>query len=113
MWRHRIEIQGNEARLAVRLGEKIIIMHDQSEEGEGVDSNRDLILEDARAISQGLWRMTRLAQDAAEVLDVRIEDEDPDGMEENVEVREALERVHALSIEISEQLDAHQTRRGG
>jgi hypothetical protein len=47
--------------------------------GEGVDSDRELILEDARAISQGLWRKGQLAQDAAESLDARIEDEDLNG----------------------------------
>jgi hypothetical protein len=79
-----------------------------------VDSERELMLEDARLIRQGLWRMARLAQDAAEVLDGRIEDdENLDGMEEVVEVREALERVQNLSLEISEELDAYQTRYGG
>jgi hypothetical protein len=36
---------------------------------KGVENRRELILEDARSISEGLWRMTRLAQDAAESLD--------------------------------------------
>ena len=31
-------------------------------------------------------------------------------MEESVEVREALERLQALSIEVSEELDAYQDR---
>ena len=44
-----------------------------------MDSDRELILEDARAISQGLWRKGQLAQDAAESLDARIEDEDLNG----------------------------------
>jgi hypothetical protein len=39
-----------------------------------------------------LWRMARLARDAAESLDGRIEDEDLTGMAEAIEVREALER---------------------
>jgi hypothetical protein len=59
-------------------------------EEEGVDSERELMLEDARAISQGLWRMARLAQDAAETLDGRIEDEDLDGMAEAIVVRDTL-----------------------
>jgi hypothetical protein len=58
----------------------------------------------------GLWRMVRLAQDVAESLDARIEDEDLDGLTEAVEVREALERLQALSIEVSEELDAYQNR---
>jgi hypothetical protein len=61
----------------------------------------------------GLWRMTRLAQEAADSLDSRIETEDLDGMAEAVEVREAMERVQTLSLEISEELDAYQTRHGG
>jgi hypothetical protein len=60
-----------------------------------------------------MWRMVRLAQDSAETLDSRIEDEDLDGRTEAVEVREALERVQAISLEISEELDAYQERHGG
>jgi hypothetical protein len=55
--------------------------------------DRELILEDARSICESLWRMARLAQDTAESLDARIEDENLDGKEEAVEVREALERL--------------------
>lgn len=54
--------------------------------------------------------MDRPAQDAAEALDVRIEDKDLDGTAEAVEVREALERVQALSIEVSKELDVYQQR---
>jgi hypothetical protein len=75
-----------------------------------VDSDRELMLEDARSIREKLWRMARLAQDAAESLDARIEDEDLDGMAEAVEVREALERAQTLSLEVSEEIDAYQTR---
>jgi len=57
--------------------------------------------------------MAQLTQDAAEALDVNLEDEDLDGMAEAVEVREALERVQALNVEISEELDAYQTQYGG
>jgi hypothetical protein len=32
--------------------------------------------EDARSIREGLWRMARYGQDAAEMLDARIADED-------------------------------------
>jgi hypothetical protein len=77
---------------------------------EGVESDRELMLEDARSISEGLWRMARLAQDAAESLDARIEDEDLDGKTEVVEVREVLERLQAVSLEVSEELDAYQER---
>jgi hypothetical protein len=78
-----------------------------------VDSDRGLMLEDPRSIREVLWRMAQLAQDAAESLDARIEDEDLDGSSEAVEMREALERVQALNLEISEELDAYQTRYGG
>jgi hypothetical protein len=43
-------------------------------------------------------------------LDSRIEDEDLDGLAEAVEVRKALERLQALSIGVSEDLDAYQKR---
>ncbi|MDQ5827554.1 MAG: hypothetical protein M3441_25685 [Chloroflexota bacterium] len=103
-------MQGMNAHLAVRTGEKMVAMGSQPKGGAGVDSDRELMLEDARSISQGLWRMVRLAQDAAESLDGRIEDENLSGIEEAVEVRAALARPQALSVEISEELDAYQQR---
>jgi hypothetical protein len=77
-----------------------------------VDYDRELMLEDARSILEGWWRMTRLAQDAAEALDGRIEDGHLTGMTEAVEVREVLERLQILSIEVSEEIDAYKQRRG-
>jgi hypothetical protein len=74
-----------------------------------VEADRELFLEDAHSIREGLWSMAHLAQDAAETLDARIE-EDLDGRTEAVEVREALERVQAISLEVSEELDAYQER---
>ena len=42
---------------------------------DGVEpTNLELLLEDARSISGGLWRMVWLTQEAAEALDSRIED---------------------------------------
>jgi hypothetical protein len=41
--------------------------------------------------------MVRLAQNTAEMLDARIQDEDLDGKAEAAELREALERVQAVS----------------
>jgi hypothetical protein len=70
-------------------------------EEENVESNRELILEDARSIREGLCRMAQLAQEAAESLDARIEDESLDGRAEAVEVREALERLQAISLELA------------
>ena len=75
-----------------------------------VESERELMLENARSIREGLRRMAHLVQDDAESLDARIEDEDLDGLVEAVEVREALERLQALSLEVSEELDAYQDR---
>jgi hypothetical protein len=57
----------------------------------------------ARSLREGLWHLAQLAQDAAEALDARIEGEDLD-----VRV-EAMEVVQALSLEVSEELDAYQT----
>jgi hypothetical protein len=67
-----------------------------------VDSDRELMVEDAHSILDGLWRIARLAQDAVESLDGQIEDEELDGIEEAAKVREAIERVQALSLEVSE-----------
>ena len=75
-------------------------------------SSSELMLEEARSIQEGLWRMAQLAQDAAETLATRIEDEDLNGMAETVEVREALERLQDLNLEVSEELDAYQDRHG-
>jgi hypothetical protein len=67
-------------------------------------------LEDARSIREGLWHIAQLVQDAAEALDSRIEEEDLDGRTEAVEVRETLERLQTISLEVSEELDAYQNR---
>jgi hypothetical protein len=53
--------------------------------------------------------MARLAQDV-ETLDTRIEDEVPDGATEAEELRQVLERLQALSLEISKELDGYQQR---
>jgi hypothetical protein len=68
------------------------------------------LLTDARSIREAMRRMVRYASDAAVALDARIADENLDGKAEAVEVREALERLQTLSLEISEQLDAYQDR---
>ena len=57
-----------------------------------MNSDRELILEDARSIREGLWRMVRLAQNAAESLDGRIEDEDLTGTVEAMERGELCRR---------------------
>ena len=55
-------------------------------------------------------RMIRYASDAAEALEARIDEEDLNGRTEDAELRDALERVQNLSLEISEELDAYQDR---
>ena len=77
-----------------------------------MEADRELMLEDARSIRGGLWRMARYAQEAGESLNLRMEQETLDGRAEAVEVREALEQLHALSLEVSEDLDVYQDRHG-
>jgi hypothetical protein len=73
-------MQGNEWPPRLPLPERMVAMGSQPKGAEGVDSERELMMEDARSISEGLWRIAQLAQDAAEFLDGRIEDEDLTGM---------------------------------
>jgi hypothetical protein len=75
-----------------------------------VESIPELMLEDIRSISEGLRRMARYHQDAAESLAARMESEDLDGRAEAMEVREALEQVQDISLEVSEELDTYQQR---
>jgi hypothetical protein len=75
-----------------------------------MEADRELMLENARSTREGLRSMARYTQNAAESLDSRIEDEDLDGLAEAVEVREVLERLQALSLEVSEELYACQQR---
>ena len=77
-----------------------------------MEADRELLLKDARSIREGLWRMARYAQEAAESLNLRMEQETLDGRAQAVEVREALEQLHALSLEVSEDLDVYQDRHG-
>ena len=63
-------------------------------------AHRELIPEEACTIQEGLWRMVQLAQDAAEALNVRGEEENLDGQVEAEEPREVLERVQSLSLEV-------------
>jgi len=77
---------------------------------ESVEAEPELILEDATSIRDGMRRLVRYASDATEALDARIEDENLDGRTEAAELREALERVQNLSLEISEEVDAYQDR---
>ncbi len=57
-----------------------------------------------------LWRKACYAQRRRRGAGARIEDEDLDGRAEAEELREALERVQAITLEISEGLDADQER---
>jgi len=55
-----------------------------------VESEPELLLEDASHLRGAMRHMVRYASDATDALDGRIEDEDLDGKTEAVEVREAL-----------------------
>ena len=75
-----------------------------------VEPERELILEDATSIRDAMRRLVRYASDATEALEARIEEEDLDGRTETDVLREALELVQNLSLELSEELDAYQDR---
>jgi hypothetical protein len=68
---------GVNARLAVRFGEKMPTTRSH-EGGEGVESDRELIVEDARSIREVLWTIARYAQEAAELMDERTDAEELD-----------------------------------
>jgi hypothetical protein len=75
-----------------------------------VEPEPELIIEDAVSLREAMRRMARHASDATDALNARIEDEDLDGATEAEELREALERVQNLSLEVSEELDAYHDR---
>ena len=75
-----------------------------------MESDRELILEDAASLRVAMRRMVRYASEATERLDRRIEDGTLDGRTEAQELRVALERLQALGLEVSEELDAYQRR---
>jgi hypothetical protein len=75
-----------------------------------MEADRELILEDARSISEKLWLMARYAQDAAESLEATIATETLDGQTEAEELQGTLERVQTLGLEISEEIDAYQNK---
>jgi hypothetical protein len=78
-----------------------------------VQSDPELILEDATSIREAVRRIVRYTSEATEGLDHRIEAATLDGRTEAEELREALERMQALSLEVSEELDAYQGRHAG
>jgi hypothetical protein len=84
--------------LAIGTGERMVERRSQSKGGDGVDSDRELMLEDASSISERLWSMAQLAQEAVESLDGRIEEEDLTGMVEAVEAREARSPASAATF---------------
>ena len=77
---------------------------------ESVEPEPELSLEDATSLVDAMRRMLAYVSGATEALEVRIEDANLDGRTEAEELREALERVQSLSLEISEELDAYQDR---
>jgi hypothetical protein len=74
----------------------------------GVELGRELMLEDARSTSKGLWRNTPRMRSKHWTPESRLRTWD--GRAEIVDAREALERVQGLSLEVSEELDAYQRR---
>ena len=66
-----------------------------------MEAERERILADARSVREAMRRLVRYASDATEKVDERIE---AGGL------RGALERVQALSLEVSEELDAYQNK---
>jgi flagellar biosynthesis/type III secretory pathway protein FliH len=75
-----------------------------------VQSDPELILEDAVSIREAMRRIVRYTSEATEGLDRRLEDGTLDGRTEAEELRGALERVQVLSLEVSQELDAYQQR---
>jgi precorrin-6x reductase len=75
-----------------------------------LEPDRDVILQDATLIREEMRRIVHYASDATEKLDERIENQTLDGRTEAEELREMLERVQALILEVSEGLDAYQQR---
>ena len=75
-----------------------------------MEAEPELILEEATSIRDAMTQLVRYASDATKALEVRIEDENLDDRTEAEELREALEMVQSLSLEISERVDAYQDR---
>ncbi len=69
-----------------------------------MDADHELLLQDATSIREAMQRMVRYMSDATETWDRRIEEEILDGRTEAEELREALEHVQYLSLEVSEEL---------
>jgi len=75
-----------------------------------LEPDRDFILQDAASLREEMRLIVRYASDATESLDRRIENGTLDSRTEAEELREVLERLQALSLEVSEELDAYQQR---
>jgi hypothetical protein len=67
-------------------------------------------LEDITSIRDAMRQISQEADAVVELLDVRIEEEHLDGRTEAEDVRSVLELIQNLSIEVSEELEAYQTR---
>lgn len=65
------------------------------------------LVEEGRSIREKLWRVARYAEDAADAWEARIEDRSLNSMAEAEELREALEGLQTLSLEVNEELDAY------
>ena len=75
-----------------------------------MESDRELMLEDATSIREAMGRIVQYLLDVTENWDRRVEEEILDGRTEAEELRDALEHVQYLSLEVSEALDAYEDR---
>jgi predicted transcriptional regulator len=70
-------------------------------------------LEDISSIRDAMRQISQEAAVAVDLLDAKIEDERLDGRTEAEEVRTILELIQNLGLEVSEELDAYQSRHAG
>jgi ferric-dicitrate binding protein FerR (iron transport regulator) len=67
-------------------------------------------LENINSIRDAMRQISQEADAIVELLDARIEAKHLDGSTEAEDVREVLELIQTLTLEVSEELDAYQVR---
>jgi len=70
-------------------------------------------LENIMSIRDAMRQISQEADAIVELLDARIEAEHLDGSTEAEDVREVLELIQSLTLEVSEDLDAYQEQHSG
>jgi hypothetical protein len=70
-------------------------------------------LENISSIRDAMRQIGQEADAIVELLDARIEDEYLDGSTKAEDVREVLELIQSLTLEVSEDLDAYQEQHSG